>query len=231
MLHQRLSFGTRKHHCHQVPKLLLNQAQAAAWWRPISGVVAHLVSAVIALHRLSVECLLETERHLRKLLQGWHRRKQNLETHGMYGLFLRKQRMVDIVHSASESLPYYLIPKVLDAHATSRSHEHSINEEHTVYAFSLETGTSTLRHHLFSHHLALWVEACDRFKIPITASSALPHVRAYRQSAGMAPPPSERPENVPKFSNKAFIDAIVEFIIADDQVCVCYDLTINILSY
>ena len=102
MLHQRLSFGTHKHHCHQVPKLLLNQAQAAAWWRPISGVVAHLVSAIIALHRLSIKCLLETEQHLRKLLQRRHRRKQNLETRGMYGLFLRKQQMVDIVHSASE---------------------------------------------------------------------------------------------------------------------------------
>lgn len=91
---------------------------------------------------------------------------------------------------------------------------------HEVFTFGLETGTSTLRAHLFTQHLGLWVDSCDKFKIPITAESAKEPVAKYRASPNnTAHSPSEgRPADIPEYSHEAFVDAITQFIIADDQV-------------
>lgn len=100
-------------------------------------------------------------------------------------------------------------------------HQHSIQDTHEVYAFGPETSTSTLRAHLFAHHLELWVDGCDKFNIPITAEKAKGPVSNYRASkgdtsAGCAQ--SDRPPDIPEYSYNAFVDAITEFVIADDQV-------------
>jgi hypothetical protein len=80
--------------------------------------------------------------------------------------------------------------------------------------FGQTTSTSVLRRHLFESHLDLWIAACDDMKIRITAKEALPVIEAYRQEPQQTQLEAARPE----FSKEAFLDALVEFIVADDQV-------------
>ena len=46
-----------------------------------------------------------------------------------------------------------------------------------VASFGKSTGVSNLRKHLIKDHLEDWVKACAELKIPITAASALQHIR------------------------------------------------------
>ncbi|KAK0465890.1 uncharacterized protein EV420DRAFT_799505 [Desarmillaria tabescens] len=84
------------------------------------------------------------------------------------------------------------------------------------------TSTSNWRRHLLMKHLGLWVEACDRLKVKITADKAEGPVAAYRESKGQDPKQnSSLPsgfDEVPGFSLEAFIDALVAFIVSNDQV-------------
>ncbi|KAJ7474133.1 hypothetical protein FB451DRAFT_997660, partial [Mycena latifolia] len=65
-----------------------------------------------------------------------------------------------------------------------------------------------------------WVEGCDRLKYQIKAKEALPYVNEYRVrkqgKTGTAPNP-EPDKNRQEFSQEAFVDALVEFIVGDDQ--------------
>ena len=89
-------------------------------------------------------------------------------------------------------------------------------------SFSCETGTSLLHAHLMKFHLAQWVDSCDQLKIPITAEIAKHAVASYHASKGQSSSQStslkERPEDICEYSYEAFVDAITQFIIADDQV-------------
>lgn len=89
--------------------------------------------------------------------------------------------------------------------------------------FSKSTSSGILRKHLYEHHLDVWVAGCDHLKISIKAKEAKPYVEDYRartecRTAGSHPEP---PEKRTQFSQEAFVDAIVEFIVGDDQVS-CY---------
>ena len=95
---------------------------------------------------------------------------------------------------------------------------HAVDSTYEIATFSSTTSTSNLRKHLFTDHIEQWVSTCDDLKIPITAVGALPSVRKFRNEPADASTPleSERPE----YSKAAFVDALVEFIVGDDQVCV-----------
>ncbi|KAJ6571335.1 hypothetical protein B0H19DRAFT_1346609, partial [Mycena capillaripes] len=66
-----------------------------------------------------------------------------------------------------------------------------------------------------------WVEGCDQLKIPITAKDALPFVDAYRvrkhQKSGTTPNSDPAGKKRTAFLQEAFVDALVEFIVGDDQ--------------
>lgn len=65
----------------------------------------------------------------------------------------------------------------------------------------------------------MWISSCDKLNIPITGKAAQGTLQDYRarQGAGTAKPaPDGKPSQ--KFTHEAFVDAIVEFIVADDQV-------------
>ncbi|KAK7040966.1 hypothetical protein R3P38DRAFT_2768385 [Favolaschia claudopus] len=86
--------------------------------------------------------------------------------------------------------------------------------------FGPNTSTGILRRHLYEHHLAAWVNGCDQLKITIKSEEALKVVNAYRakQNSSTDNDPtadSEKPR--PAFSKEAFVDAIVEWIVSDDQ--------------
>lgn len=61
-----------------------------------------------------------------------------------------------------------------------------------------------------------WVTICDKEGIRITAQQAQEPVRRYRKEPAASLLESERP----KYSKDAFIDAIVDFVVGDDLVCI-----------
>ncbi|KAK6992491.1 ribonuclease H-like domain-containing protein, partial [Favolaschia claudopus] len=98
---------------------------------------------------------------------------------------------------------------------------HSANPRATApKPFASSTSTGVLRRHLFEHHLDAWVEGCDRLKIPITAQDALLRVNEYRARKNQATSGGSTSASDKKrtpFTQDAFVDAIVEWIVSDDQ--------------
>jgi hypothetical protein len=99
---------------------------------------------------------------------------------------------------------------------------HAADPRNYTKTYSKATSTGILRKHLFEHHLDVWVAGCDQLNIPIKAKEAKPFVDDYRArkehtAAGASDPKPQ--EKRTEFSQEAFVDAIVEFIVGDDQVC------------
>lgn len=91
-----------------------------------------------------------------------------------------------------------------------------------THSYAATTGTSVLRKHLIDHHRDEWISACMRMKIKITAQQAQPVLDNYRakfgdqhqaELNGGSGPAGRKP-----FSNEAFLDAICDWVVADDQV-------------
>jgi hypothetical protein len=93
---------------------------------------------------------------------------------------------------------------------------HSTNPSHRVSDFGITTSTSGLRKHLFTDHIGEWISSCENLKIPITAVAAVEAIRKFRKEPATTSLESERPQ----YSKEAFIDAIVDFVVGDDLVCV-----------
>jgi len=76
---------------------------------------------------------------------------------------------------------------------------------------------------LYKLHLDKWVAECDKLGIKITAKDAQSVVDSYRQRKGQIPK-QENADLGPhkKYSPEAFVDALVEFIVVDDQVSVLF---------
>jgi hypothetical protein len=87
--------------------------------------------------------------------------------------------------------------------------------DNKVSTFKHSTSVSILRKHLYKNHIEQWVTTCDKLKIPITAKSAEEPVRIFRKE----PAPSLLESERPTYSKEAFVNAIVDFIVGDDQVC------------
>ena len=96
-------------------------------------------------------------------------------------------------------------------------------ENHPVARFRDSTGTSSIRRHLYDLHLSEWISICDQYNIPITGKTARDRVNDYRlaqrtqasvDQGAFSPLDSERRE----FSKEVFVEALVEWIVADDQV-------------
>ena len=86
----------------------------------------------------------------------------------------------------------------------------------------MSCSTFTLRHHLISKHVKPWVAACIKASIKITATGK--DVRkALEDFGGNDDISMDGPVPVyHAYTPKAFIDTIVKWIIADDQVCLLY---------
>ncbi|KAJ6537037.1 hypothetical protein B0H19DRAFT_1317438 [Mycena capillaripes] len=77
-----------------------------------------------------------------------------------------------------------------------------------------------MRKHLYERHADEWISGCDRLGIPITAKDDQPAVEKFRQRYGQqsgtggttSGAKGRRP-----FSHEAFVDALVELIVGDDQ--------------
>ena len=88
-----------------------------------------------------------------------------------------------------------------------------------IKCYGKGTRTSVLRKHLADAHIDIWVSGCDKLKISICAKEVLQAVANYRTKTGQETFMPTQPAG-PEFSKEAFVDAIAEFIVADDQVIV-----------
>jgi hypothetical protein len=80
----------------------------------------------------------------------------------------------------------------------------------------MTTGTGSLKKHLSGEHIEEWVTSCDDLGIKITAEGALPAVREFR----VEPEPTSLEGKQQEYTKEEFLEAILEFIVGDDQVCV-----------
>ena len=92
---------------------------------------------------------------------------------------------------------------------------HSVDETREIKVFGVNTSTTVMRKHFYSAHLDEWVTTCDQLHIPITSNAAAEHVCNFRKE----PVPTSLESEWPEYSKEAFIDAIVDFVVGDDQVC------------
>jgi len=92
---------------------------------------------------------------------------------------------------------------------------HAADPTHHISSFKDTTSTSNMRKHLFTDHIAEWVKLCEDLNIPIIAPAAISAIHKFRKEPVPTPLESERPQ----YSKQAFIDAIVDFVVGDDQVC------------
>ena len=92
-----------------------------------------------------------------------------------------------------------------------------------VKTFSKGTGSSNLRDHLVDSHRNEWIKLCLEQKITIKGKDGLAAKAAYEaeQLGGYLTNPSE-PSSIdrPQFTREAFVDCLIEWIVADDQVSV-----------
>ena len=80
--------------------------------------------------------------------------------------------------------------------------------------YGKKTSTSTLRNHLLSKtHIDAWIAECKKLNIQITAQIAIEAIAAHQ---GVAPDHQALPRL--QYTQERFIDAIAEFIVAEDLV-------------
>jgi hypothetical protein len=92
---------------------------------------------------------------------------------------------------------------------------HMVNSNHSVAHWAASTSISNIRRHFYNHHLMEWVTACDDLKIQISGTAAQEKVREFKN----LPKDSELESSRPSYSKEAFVDALTEFVVGDDQVC------------
>jgi hypothetical protein len=105
---------------------------------------------------------------------------------------------------------------------------HATDLSHRVAKFGPNTATGPLRRHLYENHTEAWIADCERLKIKIKSKEAVEYIRGFREEAGSAgPDPNARKP----YSKEAFVDAIVEWIVGDDQVSVFVELGTFLLIF
>jgi hypothetical protein len=96
----------------------------------------------------------------------------------------------------------------------------------------MTTATGSLRNHLLRDHIDEWVSSCDKLKIKCQGG---PNVQekldSWRQAHDGGGSNQTKGSARKTFSNEAFVDAIVEFIIADDQVCLLLSMFPTFFQY
>ena len=94
-----------------------------------------------------------------------------------------------------------------------------------VKTFSKGTGSSNLCDHLVDSHQNEWIKLCLEQGITIKGKDGLAAKATYEaeQLSGYLTNPSE-PSSVdwPQFTCEAFVDCLVEWIVANDQVSVIF---------
>jgi hypothetical protein len=82
-----------------------------------------------------------------------------------------------------------------------------------VHAYSLTTGSGPLRSHLFKNHLEEWVSECQKQGIEMRGKEG---EEALAKFTGL--PVQRQAKACTPFSQDFFLDSLVQFIIATNQV-------------
>lgn len=96
-----------------------------------------------------------------------------------------------------------------------------VDPAHPTKHFATSTSTSSIRDHFAADHIDEWVAGCDKLNIKITAKTVQGAVANSRRERGEGQGNtgvSAEDARRPSFTHEVFIDAIVEWIVADDQV-------------
>jgi hypothetical protein len=75
---------------------------------------------------------------------------------------------------------------------------------------------SNVRKHLVKYHIEQWVHACQNLKIPIQGTDAKLAIQRFKN----LPEPTDLEAGRPQYSKDAFVNALAEFVVGDDQVCI-----------
>ena len=131
--------------------------------------------------------------------------------------FLWGQAHVDPVFSVSEFIIYYynLVSLLI---LYRREQAAGTRAAKDVCSYGPSTGVTGYRKHLASQHIAEWVTTCDKAKIKIDAATVANDIAAFREEAGLNNSEPTAGPSRRQFSKEGFIDAILEWIVADDQV-------------
>jgi hypothetical protein len=92
--------------------------------------------------------------------------------------------------------------------------EHRANEKHHVTSFGSGTGGTNIKKHFYTEHIADWVQGCEDKGCKITGAPAQHAVRRFKK----LPEPTDLEAERTQFSKEAFVDALAEFVVGDDQV-------------
>ena len=97
-------------------------------------------------------------------------------------------------------------------------HKHASGNWKNIHSFSLNTGTTTLCWHLVSEHIGDWVISCDKLGIEITAETVAKEVANFRGESEQPEYGTNKKPERRNYSREAFVDAILAWVVADDQV-------------
>ncbi len=86
-----------------------------------------------------------------------------------------------------------------------------------VHSYRATTATGPLRSHLFKHHMEEWVKECQRLKINLRGREG---EEAIARTTGL-PIERQATAHIP-FTQDNFLDGLVQFIVATDQVFFFY---------
>ena len=85
--------------------------------------------------------------------------------------------------------------------------------------FATGSGSSTLWRHLAGEHINLWISIWEQKGINITTKLVADKIEAYHTSCGESfEQDHDSSATWQKYSKKAFVDAILTWIVTDDQV-------------
>jgi hypothetical protein len=129
----------------------------------------------------------------------------------MSGISLRNYLDAKYVYFASASIIFFVSMQIFDL---NNREIRSTDPSHHVTDFGVTTSTSNLRKHLFTDHIGKWTASCENLNIPITTPAAIEAIRKFRKEPATTSLESERPQ----YSKEAFIEALVDFVVGDDQV-------------
>ena len=96
-------------------------------------------------------------------------------------------------------------------------HEHAANLWKNIHDFTKGTESTSLWKDLASEYIEMWISIYNKKGIKITMGGVAKYVAAYCEECGEIPETDNTTHQ--KFSKEAFVDAIVEWMVADDQVC------------
>ena len=100
-------------------------------------------------------------------------------------------------------------------------HEHNTGNRKSVHNYGQSSGSTTLRRHLVTCHLAEWVTACDKENIIISGDGTFGEMIAeYRGEVRSKPIDHRTLYESPVFTKTAFVNTIVHLIVTEDLVSV-----------